>query len=755
MDNNDTKKGVKRQEIALGVIMEKYQEKEKDKNYYFIKIELQLFNRLDFTVDFSGSANVQLEGSPNLIKHTVIEPFTKVVVAKLLLEKNWSLKIKFDFSTQLPPIETQQKHMTPILANLNEEIKMTQDLKDIDCVGMPDKELFAKLEANDWHFVDHEFPPTTKSLTEGQKDFIADYGCIVHWRRAKFIALTSQECANVKAVPYIYFEGINPFDVKQGKLQDSWLLSGISIIAENEKLVKRVILTKNPNDYGVYKLKLCRMGIWKTLVVDDFFPCFPMSDPIFNRNNSKEIWVMLVEKAFAKLHGNYMLLENGNIKESLVDLTGCPVFTYSMNVKDQEIPFAPEDLWNKIKQWSADNYLVAATTREISTENSIVGLAKEHAYCILRTVELTNNVQIINIRNPWGVFDWTGDWSKASPLWTEDIKNRVKPNFEEDDKSFWMSYKHFIENFGVVNVCMTKGWHELKLKGKFTKSVDEDTKTIEHFSSRWFYQLDVSKPSKVILGLHQEDQRSLGVKLTRPYVDIGLMVASYNDGLYKIIKYIDTDFVRECFLEVDLEPGTYYVIPRSLGVNLCSHDVEENASKNYTSEDFEMVSVMKDIFEKHDVSSQGFLTYNEMKAFYKFLEKDLSQAEYNSMISKYGGNNSSSASKGITERNFIDVFSNIIRSSERSYIQKVLHKLGYTNNLFSYRTRLYRLTVHSSNPVNVFNKDAFKESIDFIANKLLIKKFGKNIQDNMDAKSSDSEIYGLYYFNRFINKQDS
>lgn len=748
MDKSAFKKGVKRQEISPGIVMEKYQEKEKNITYYYIKIELQLFNQLDFTVDFSGSKNVELEGNPNLIKQTIIEPFTKVIVAKLLLEKNWNLKTKFKFSMQLPPMDLQQKHMLPVLALLDEEIKRTKSLDRIDVLNMTERSLFDYLQSNKWQFIDHEFLPNNKSIAENPKEIANRYECIVHWRRAKYIVLTIEECSKTKAVPFIYFNGIQPQDVRQGKLSDAWLLSGLSIIAENEKFVKRIILTKEANDYGVYKIKLCHMGSWETIIVDDFFPCFPLGEPIFSKNNEKEMWVLLLEKAFAKLHGNYLALENGNIKHALIDLTGCPTFSRLINDKQQEKNFDSSEFWGKLKEWSQFNYLIGVSTKEIPNENSIDGLVKEHAYCILRLVEYSNNVKILKIRNPWGVFEWTGDWSKTSPLWTNELINKIQPNLEAADGSFWISYKHFLENFETVTVCLTRGWQELKLKGKFIKSIDDDNKKIEHFCSRWYYQVDVTKKSKVIIGLHQEDERTLGVKQTRPYIDIGLTVVTYNEHVYKLVSYTDTEYVRESFLELDLEPGTYYVVPRSVGVTICSHDITENPSKNYHVDDTEMRSVMKDIFEKYDILSRGFLSYNELKAFYKFLEKDLTQQEYTKLITEYGRrNNTSGEFEGIGQKGFVDLFSYIIRTNGKLYVQKALLNLGYTKNFFSYRTRIFRLTFHSDNLINVNTKDALKENIDFVANKLVIRKFGKNIQEKGSSKNDDAEVYGLYYFN--------
>jgi calpain-15 len=33
--------------------------------------------------------------------------------------------------------------------------------------------------------------------------------------------------------------------------------------------------------------------------------------------------------------------------------------------------------------------------------------------------------KLINIRNPWGQFEWEGDWSDKSEKWTEEMKSLV------------------------------------------------------------------------------------------------------------------------------------------------------------------------------------------------------------------------------------------------------------------------------------------------------------------------------------------
>ena len=62
------------------------------------------------------------------------------------------------------------------------------------------------------------------------------------------------------------------------------------------KKVDRLFLTKEVNDQGIYRVKLCKNGEWVTTTIDDFFPCFAMGGPLFSKSQNNELWVMLLEK---------------------------------------------------------------------------------------------------------------------------------------------------------------------------------------------------------------------------------------------------------------------------------------------------------------------------------------------------------------------------------------------------------------------------------------------------------------------------
>ena len=101
-------------------------------------------------------------------------------------------------------------------------------------------------------------------------------------------------------------------------------MSALASLAERPKLVENLFITKDKNKEGVYRLKFCKNGDWVDVTIDDYFPCNTYSGPLFSRANGNEMWVLLIEKAYAKIHGNYWTLRGGFANEGMIDLTGCP-----------------------------------------------------------------------------------------------------------------------------------------------------------------------------------------------------------------------------------------------------------------------------------------------------------------------------------------------------------------------------------------------------------------------------------------------
>jgi len=72
--------------------------------------------------------------------------------------------------------------------------------------------------------------------------------------------------------------------------------------------------------------------------------------------------------------------------------------------------------------------------------------------------ETKSKIKLLNIRNPWGSFEWDGDWSDKSPNWTKELKDETNPVLDDTDGTFWMCFEDFLKYFRSLNVCKVRNW---------------------------------------------------------------------------------------------------------------------------------------------------------------------------------------------------------------------------------------------------------------------------------------------------------
>jgi hypothetical protein len=141
----------------------------------------------------------------------------------------------------------------------------------------------------------------------------------------------------------LFARGIDTDDIAQGQLGDCWLLSAIACLAEFPGAIEKVFITREYSARGKYAVQLYsgkkinsgtdneRDEGWVTIVVDDLFPCGNQSgEPIFAQTGEKSdaLWVLILEKAFAKFCGSYCGLDGGHPVWALQAMTGDHVRRY-------------------------------------------------------------------------------------------------------------------------------------------------------------------------------------------------------------------------------------------------------------------------------------------------------------------------------------------------------------------------------------------------------------------------------------------
>lgn len=139
----------------------------------------------------------------------------------------------------------------------------------------------------------------------------------------------------------MFSDKIEPNDILQGNLGNCYYLSALSALAEFPQRIKEIFFTEEINGAGCYALKVCVNGEVRVFVVDDYFPCLAgTTDSAFSKSRGPELWVLLLEKAWAKINKTYENTITGYASEALRFLTGAPVEFYNHDYH--------EDIWDQI-----------------------------------------------------------------------------------------------------------------------------------------------------------------------------------------------------------------------------------------------------------------------------------------------------------------------------------------------------------------------------------------------------------------------
>ena len=321
----------------------------------------------------------------------------------------------------------------------------------------------------------------------------------VKWLRAEEIAKKNGDLK-----PVLFKDGPTRFDINQGKLGDCWFLATLANLPAFPQVFDKV-MDKNQsfeNNPGIFRFKFWQYGEWVEVVVDDYLPTINNQLLFLQSNAPNEFWSALLEKAYAKLYGNYNLaLTGGLVGSSMEDLSGgiaepffaeFPPFKVVLRAyqkgamlgaginpkkrqsEDIDIPNVSiksntiqdlkqqkyEDIKAKLEREKAnfEDPLFPKTKNTIGpiildrsrrNEKFEHGLVDNHVYSITKVVEFEKKGethQLVRVRNPWGdKVEWTGAWSDNSSEWMA-LTSEEKSDLglvQEADGEFFMTYQDF------------------------------------------------------------------------------------------------------------------------------------------------------------------------------------------------------------------------------------------------------------------------------------------------------------------------
>jgi hypothetical protein len=90
-------------------------------------------------------------------------------------------------------------------------------------------------------------------------------------------------------------------------------------------MIKNLFLNQELNSSRIYGINFYDLGFPTTVVIDDFVPFYSWGDAALAKpSDNKGLWPVILEKAFAKFHGNYEAINGGYPDRAIEMMTGFP-----------------------------------------------------------------------------------------------------------------------------------------------------------------------------------------------------------------------------------------------------------------------------------------------------------------------------------------------------------------------------------------------------------------------------------------------
>jgi len=409
-------------------------------------------------------------------------------------------------------------------------------------------DLIRQLRSSGQKYKDLEFGAELKSLTGGLSDYeLAQSGNDLNWR--SIIWRRPDEFFG-RGNYRVFQDKIEPNDIKQGSLGDCYFLSTIAALAEKPDRIRKLFESTEANEQGCYAVRVCDVGVWTTIIMDDQFPCSGKSrEPIFTRGNGNELWVLLLEKAWAKIYGSYARIEAGLTRECLHDLTGAPTKYYLTSDDSKK----NEEIWKEISAGEQKDYVMTCGSGDFFEGADLMGsagLVGSHAYALLAATTIRDkygrDVRLVKLRNPWGQGEWTGAWSDKSSEWTPELKRQVQ--FEDrDDGTFYMTYQDMLKYFSDIQICKV---HDDYAYNSLKSSCDHKHAT--------FFKLTVRQSGHYFITINQESKRKHAEKENYRYSEVSVVFGRKTANGYEYVEGIQKAD-KEVWTDGPMEAGEYIV----------------------------------------------------------------------------------------------------------------------------------------------------------------------------------------------------
>ena len=304
------------------------------------------------------------------------------------------------------------------------------------------------------------------------------------------------------------------------------------MLATRQALLESVFFNAEKHkSVGLFICKFYKDSTVIYVLIDDRIPVYDAtSQPAFARcRDPNELWVPLIEKAYAKIHGCYKALIGGYIHYGLADCTGFAPLQLVIAKGHQGFHEAwdPDILYERLRLYKSWGSLMGCSiqqppgaAKKSHEAEGNMGLRLMHAYGFIDLNEInTDNgpVRLCRCRNPWGFGEWTGDWGDESDLRIQndaeisrvfDISESEKTEINKMDGTFFMRFEDWIANFTHIFVAIDfpSTFSSSTMAAEWDPALGGN-RTVSTWSANPKFELKLEKPGTVFIGLSIEDSR--------------------------------------------------------------------------------------------------------------------------------------------------------------------------------------------------------------------------------------------------------
>jgi hypothetical protein len=335
-------------------------------------------------------------------------------------------------------------------------------------------------------------------------------------------------------------------------------------------------------------------------------------------SDPNETWLPLLEKAFAKAHGDYLAVEGGFVGEAIEDLTGGVTSElHATDILDRDA-FWEQELLQVNKQF----LFGCGQNRGYGDDRS--GIQHRHAYSIMEAKDI-DGLRLVKLRNPWGNTEWTGPWSDGSEEWTAEWLQKLGHKFGNDGE-FWISFDDLLnayQHFDRTRL-FDQSW---KISQQWlSMQVPWDTGYHDtHFS------IDMKRPGEVVIVLSQLDDRYYKGLEGQYNFTLQFRVHEQGNADYLVRSTSAYNMRRSTSTEVHLESGVYdifvKIVATRIPFKMAAEDVVRLAATRGRREKLLAIGLSRDLaYAKAQVKEHDALVKDLEKSQRRLKRKEDAKA---------------------------------------------------------------------------------------------------------------------------------